>query len=261
VAEEYVKGLLSGGEVVLIDTRQHWMAALRFALRPILVALLGAVLIALSLWLGLDGILETLLEIGTAVVVIIAIIWLPIDLARWYSRKYVLTNRRAMRMSGIMRKVSFDSSLEQINDIHMEQSWLGRQLGYADLTLYTASDTANESYEQLLDGLQFKKAVLDAKEALRYGSPLEALPEGFIVKGGTNEASMRAEGKFEEATEASGESADKETVPAAPEPDLTPTPIPEPAAPEPVPSAEPEAAAVEAWPEEPASPDEPKSSA
>ena len=127
-----------------------------------------------------------------------SIVWLPIDLVRWASRKYVLTSRRVMRMDGVLRKRSFDSSLEQINDIRTEQSFVGRTLNYADLTIYTASDTANEVYAQLLDGLQFKKAVLEAKEAIRTGTLLTALPEGFIVKGGTNEASRRADGKIKE---------------------------------------------------------------
>ena len=55
---------------------------------------------------------------------------------------------------------------------------------------------ANEEYRQLMDGLQFKKAVLDAKEAIRTGSPMTELPDDFVVKGGTNEASMRADGKI-----------------------------------------------------------------
>ncbi len=96
--------------------------------------------------------------------------WLPVDLIRWDSRHYVLTNRRAMRVEGVLRKSSIDSSLEQITDIGLDETTFGRLLGYANLTLYTASDTANEQYTQLLDGLQFKKAVLDAKEAIRNGS-------------------------------------------------------------------------------------------
>ena len=202
VAQDYVKGLLSGGEVVLVDTRQHWMAAVRYALKPIV--LFGAVLLLalINSWLQFDGALSFIndvLRLILVVMVVVALVWLPINLVQWYSRKYVLTNRRAMRMSGVVRKTSFDSSLEQINDIAFEQSFLGRSLGYANLTLYTASDTANEQYEQLMDGLQFKKAVLDAKEAIRHGQPLTALADGFIVKGGTNEASMRADGRIEEA--------------------------------------------------------------
>jgi hypothetical protein len=168
------------------------------------------------------------------IMIIAAVIWLPIDIVQWYSRKYVLTNRRSMRMSGVFRKKSFDSSLEQINDIGLEQSVFGRAFGYADLTLYTASDTANESYQQLLDGMQFKKAVLDAKEGIRHGTPLEGLVAGFIVKGGTNEASMRADGKIEQAAAAEGPPASGATPAQA---DTVAAPPPEPVvpvAPEPV---------------------------
>ncbi len=166
MAHEHVKGVLSSGEVVLVDTRQHWMALIRYALKPILLIGLSVLLVALNQWLVFDGFLEILNQLIRIVLVVAflaAIVWLPIDVVRWFSRHYVLTNRRAMRMDGVFRKRSFDSSLEQINDIGMSQTIFGRTFGYADLTLYTASDTANESYEQLLDGPQFKKAVLDAK--------------------------------------------------------------------------------------------------
>ncbi|MFV2063536.1 MAG: PH domain-containing protein [Chloroflexota bacterium] len=212
MAQDYVKGMLSSGEVVLIDTRQHWMAAVRYALKPILLFVLVGLLVLVNQMIQFDGVLgivNDVIHIGLIIAIIAALVWLPIDFVRWWSRKYVLTNRRAMRMDGVLRKKSFDSSLEQINDIGFVQSVIGRAMGYADLTLYTASDTANETYEQLMDGLQFKKAVLDAKEALRADAPLTELREGFIVKGGTNLASMRADGRLEEAA------AEHEAAPAA----------------------------------------------
>jgi membrane protein YdbS with pleckstrin-like domain len=249
VAQSYIEGLLSGGEVVLIDTRQHWVAALRYALKPI-VLVGGIVLLAiLNNILDFDGALNFINQLVSwilIIMVIVAVVWLPINLVQWYSRKYVLTNRRAMRMSGVLRKTSFDSSLEQINDIAMDQSFFGRQMGYADLTLYTASDTANEQYKQLMDGLQFKKAVLDAKEGIRHGHPLTELPAGFIVKGGTNEASMRADGKIQEAaakTQATPATSEPNTLSSAAavteEPDVA-DPDPVVVEPEPVSAAEPE---------------------
>ena len=92
----------------------------------------------------------------------------------------------------MIRKHSLDTSLDQINDVGLTQSMLGRQLGYADLELFTASSAANETWDQLIDGGQFKAALLSAKDAIRSGRPLESLPEGFVIKGGTNEASRRA---------------------------------------------------------------------
>jgi len=192
VAEDYLRQLLATGEVVLIDARQHWMAAIRFALKPILLLLLAVALFIANQILDFDGFLDiinTLVRVVLIVAAIAAVIWLPIDLVRWRSRKYVLTNRRVLRLEGVLTKNSTDSSLEKISDIESSQSVLGRALGYTDLTLYTASDQANEEYDQLVDGLQFKKAVLDAREAIRVGQPLQALPEGFVVSGGTNAAS------------------------------------------------------------------------
>ncbi len=200
MADDYLKQLLSRDEVVLIDARQHWMAAIRFALKPIL--LIGGVILLLILnnIFQFDGFLSFINDVVALLLVIgiiVAVIWLPVDLVRWRSRKYVLTNRRVMRLDGVINKNSFDSSLEKINDIESNQPLVGRLLGYTNLTIYTASDQANEQYNQLIDGLQFKKAVLDAKEGIRALAPLTALPEGFVVRGGTNEASMRADGKLQ----------------------------------------------------------------
>ena len=217
----YVNDLLSMGEVVLIDTRQHWVAAIRFVLRPLLLLGVALLLAIFNRVLDFPGVLHLLNDLAhwaLIILIVVSVIWLPIDLVRWWSRHYVLTNRRAMRMEGVIRRRSIDSSLEHINDIRSEQSFFGRQLGYADLTIYTAS-TADEVYHQLLDGLEFKKVVLDAKEAIRRGAPLQELPPGLIIKGGTNEASMRADGKLKEAaTQAAHQidpSADPASLPAA----------------------------------------------
>ena len=233
MASSHLKDLLGTTEVVLIDTRQHWMAAVRFALRPIVIGLIGLGLLALNnIFEFNDDQFFSFIN----------------DLIRWDSRHYVLTNRRALRMEGVLRRTSIDSSIEQITDIALTETTLGRFFGYADLILYTASDTANEQYRQLLDGLQFKKAVMDAKEAIRTGNPLTALPEDFVVKGGTNEASMRADGKIhdeveEDATPAPAAAAPATTAPAqeavVPPPAVEPEPVVEPE-PEPVVEPEPE---------------------
>ena len=254
VAQPYVKELLGTTEVVLIETRQHWMAAVRFAMRPIIIGLIGLGLLVLNSIFEFNddqflSFINDLIRWAVVILFLIAIVWLPIDLIRWDSRRYVLTNRRSMRVEGVLRKKSVDSSLEQITDIGLEESAFGRMLGYADLTLYTASDAANEEYEQLLDGLQYKKAVLDAKEAIRVGEPLEEMAADFVVKGGTNEASMRADGKIVDEAEAAEAPAEQPVAPppvatvpeSAPEPEPVVAAAPEP---EPEPEAEPVVAAA-----------------
>ncbi len=202
MATDYLDKLLSGGEVALVEAKQHPIAVVKFALKPILLVVLVIGLLLFNQIFDFDGFLEILNEFARYALIIVAIIaaiWLPIDIVQWYSRRYVLTNRRVIRMYGVVSKNSFDSSLEQINDIQSEQSAFGRLFHYTNLTIYTASDATNESYEQIIDGLQFKKAILSAKEAIRKGVPLMALPDDFVVRGGTNEASIRAYQKQPEA--------------------------------------------------------------
>ena len=272
MAKPYVQELLGTTEVLLIETRQHWMAAIRFAMRPIIIALIGLGLLALNNIFAFNddqflSFLNDLIQWAVVILFLVSIVWIPVDLIRWDSRRYVLTNRRSLRVEGVLRKSSIDSSIEQITDIGLVEPTMGRFMGYANLTLYTASEAANEQYEQLLDGLQYKKAVLDAKEAIRVGSPLSELAPDFIVKGGTNEASMRADGKI---IDDEDESADTPAAPApqaqqpapppravepepvaVPEPVaepalvVEPEPVPEPVAPEPEPVVEPEPAAAE----------------
>lgn len=246
MADGYLRNLLSGGEVVLVEAKQHPIAVVKFALKPILLLGLAVALFLFNQILDFSGVLDIINEIVRVVLIIaavVALIWLPIDIVQWFSRRYILTNRRVIRMYGVVSKNSIDSSIEHVNDIESTQSAVGRLLGYTNLTIYTASDQANESFEQLIDGLQFKKAVLDAKEAIRIGSPLMALPEGFVVRGGTNEASIKAYQKQDKPA------ATEDAVAEAAEPEAAP---PEPVEPEPVEPVE--AAPPEAAPPEPDEP-------
>jgi hypothetical protein len=216
VADDKIKGMLGTGEVLLILTRQHWVAAIRYVIRPLLIFGLAILLALINQWLKFDrlGFINDIINWILIIALIVAVVWLPIDIVQWWSRRYVLTNRRAMRLQGVLRKSSFDTSLDQVNDIALSQSFLGRTLGYADLTLLTAN-ASNEGYEQLLDGPQFKKAVLEAKDAIRSGHPLQALPEDLVVRGGTNAASIKAFTKSPDAAAEAGAAATATVVTTA----------------------------------------------
>jgi hypothetical protein len=91
-----------------------------------------------------------------------------------------VTNRRVLKVEGILRKKAADSSLEKINDAIFEQSVLGRILGYGDLEIMTAAETPVDHYSYLAGATNFKRKMLDAKRALEEeladfpGPPLRA---------------------------------------------------------------------------------------
>ena len=160
---------------MLIETPAHWMAAIRFALKPILLvgqwSCCSCSTSGCSLVTRSASSTTSWAEFPLIVMAIAAVYWLPIRpgaVVQPQVRAHQPPCHAHEWRPG--RRLSFNSSLEQIDDIAMEQSFIGRTLGYADLTLYAASDTANEQYRQLMVGTQFKKAVLNA-EAIRHGQP------------------------------------------------------------------------------------------
>ena len=180
----YADRLLADGERVKLRGRQHFLATLiegRLAW-AIFIAAIVLVLLVTQLapdtspivrdvfsWLGL-GLL--LLGLG----------WLIYVYAQWFNQDYVITNRRVMKVEGILKKRSADSSLEKINDAVLEQSVFGRMLGYGDLDILTANEQSVDRYRMLSQAQQFKRTMLEQKHALEQEAfqipapPLRATP-------------------------------------------------------------------------------------
>src|SRR4051794_26021219 len=110
----YAESLLTEGENVVYRSRQHWLALIirgRSALGLVVIAVV--LLIALAL-IKATGVLETA---GVSLVAVLVIIGVVILLYRWWqwsNQDYVITNRRLLKVTGILNKHSADSSLEKI---------------------------------------------------------------------------------------------------------------------------------------------------
>jgi uncharacterized membrane protein YdbT with pleckstrin-like domain len=70
---------------------------------------------------------------GAVILFVAGVLWLALVVARWRSEAYLVTNRRVIKVIGVINKHSADSALEMINDAVLDQSLLGRLLGYGDL--------------------------------------------------------------------------------------------------------------------------------
>ena len=94
----------------------------------------------------------------------------------------MITNRRVMKVEGILKKRSADSSLEKINDAVLEQSVFGRMLGYGDLDILTANEQSVDRYRMLSQAQTFKRTMLEEKHKLEQegfqipAPPLRATP-------------------------------------------------------------------------------------
>ena len=166
----YAEGLLAKNERILYRGRQHWLAPISDSLRPIVLILLGVLLLVLQaagMWPAKDlGMIWTVLW---AIPLLVGLVWFGIVYFTWRAQEYVITTRRVLKVEGLFDKKSGDSSLDKINDAVLKQGIVARLLHYGDLDILTANEEAIDRYQMLANAVDFKKAMLDAKNMLEDG--------------------------------------------------------------------------------------------
>jgi hypothetical protein len=166
----YADSLLTEGENVIYRTRQHWLALIIRSRAAVGALLLGIILIALPLFIPNvlpegSGMRTVVSGLGL-LLLILGVVAFLFRLWQWSNQDYVITNRRLLKVTGILNKHSADSSLEKINDAILDQPVLGRMFNYGDLTILTAAEESVDRYHMLNDPKTFKKTMLTEKHAL-----------------------------------------------------------------------------------------------
>ena len=164
----YADTLMAKDERILYRARQHWLAPLADSRNAMLVFLAGLVVLLVE-----HQILHWhLISVGTilpAVLMLVGAGWMAIIYGTWRSEEYLITTRRVLKVEGLLDKKSGDSSLDKINDAILKQGLLARLLKYGDLDILTANEDSIDRYQMLAHVVDFKKAMLNAKNDLEDG--------------------------------------------------------------------------------------------
>ncbi len=170
----YIEDLLGRNERIVFATRQHWVR--------ILPSILGGAALA-AVILGLTFALPQIL-FPWSLLLLLALVYplwhLTATALFWYNRRYIITNRRVIEMRGVFSKVMSDSSLEKVTDVVLEQSAMGRLLGFGDVEILTASDVGVSLLKTIADPIGFKVWMLDQKESLLGIGDLASEGEGAV---------------------------------------------------------------------------------
>jgi hypothetical protein len=169
----YAKNLLSRGEEVVYESRQHWFAEIARTWARIILGILALALL-IFVMSGtqpivnetVDGILTIVAVIG----LVLAIGFVGFVLWDWRNQEWLITTRRVMRAEGVLNKSVTDTSLEKINDARLDQSVFGRIFGYGTLDILTAAEEFNggnvADFPMIADPVDFKKAMFDQKQMI-----------------------------------------------------------------------------------------------
>jgi hypothetical protein len=161
----YADTLLGDGEQIALRTRQHWFATILDGRYPWALLIAGIVILILSTNFDASPI-KTGLGYATLALIVVSLLWLLRIYWTWYAQDYIVTNRRVMKVEGIINKHSADSSLEKVNDAVLDQNVIGRMLGYGDLDILTAADVAIDKFRMLDKAPNFKRVMVNMKHDL-----------------------------------------------------------------------------------------------
>ena len=167
MAKSYLQNLLGKHEKIIIATRQHWfiLASSIFMESVLIIVLLAGAGIA-AVFFPPFGLIIVAIGIILALLPLVAMVN---DILVWANRQFFVTNRRVIQISGLFNKNVIDSSLDKVNDVKMEQSFLGRLFGYGDIEILTASELGVNLFRRIGEPIKFKSAMINAKERLERG--------------------------------------------------------------------------------------------
>ena len=170
----YARNLLSRGEDVVYESRQHWFAVIARTWFWILLAVV-ALAVVIFLVSGETSFINPDIDQIVTLLAVAGLIgaagYVGFVLWDWRNQEWLITTRRVIRAEGVLNKSVSDSSLEKINDARLDQSVFGRIFGFGTLDILTAAEELNQGsnvadFPMIADPIQFKKAMFDQKQML-----------------------------------------------------------------------------------------------
>jgi hypothetical protein len=166
----YVKKLLARNEQVVRIARPHWITLL-----PTIAVDVAASIVITGL--SVVGILLSPPYTWFALLLLlIPLSHFLVRLWAWRNKETVITNRRIIRVAGVLDKEVSDTLLEKINDILMHQTTMGRMLNYGDLEIISGSESGIDTFRRMADPVGFKRDLIEHR-----ATSGEEAPEGDEV--------------------------------------------------------------------------------
>lgn len=167
--ERIVEAYLAPGEVVILEDKP---ALGRFILQGLGSLLSIGALVGAFIVLSVIG--RFSLALVAFVVADVVVIVLVCRRIKEYYTRYIITDLRIMRTSGVFSRVAYSIPLGKITDVAYSQKWWERSFGYATIEIDSASEKSGlDKLRGLHDPASFNRVLL----------AMVADKQGFVVPG------------------------------------------------------------------------------
>lgn len=151
----YIDNHLTEGEEVVFRTKRHWINTLPWPTLFWLIAI-GSFILAMQFESG-GGTNRFFKMVAYVVAGIGLVVFLIRHLINWAS-EFGVTSKRVIIKTGLVRRHTLEVILQKVESIGVQQSVLGRILGYGTLTV-TGSGGSSEPYRDIAEPFEFRQHV------------------------------------------------------------------------------------------------------
>ncbi len=157
--------LLQSGEIIILAIKPSPLMIVLEPLKQLTVIVLAAAVLATAAqYLGRPE-LATRVLLGGLAIVTARVFWEGLE---WLSRVYVLTDRRVIRVAGVLRVSVFEASLEQVQHTEVLLSLRERLFNLGTLAFSTAGTGVSEAYWRMVaNPLDVHRTVINALRRYR----------------------------------------------------------------------------------------------
>lgn len=133
------KSSLTEDEENVLSFHPHWTTLINETLVIVLIAAVtGALIWAVSIP-GWE--VQTMLQLVVAGIGVVAgFIWGFVPFLRWFTTRYILTNRRFVMRSGILSRAGRDIPLGRVNDVSFQHNLIQRIFGTGTLVVESGGE-------------------------------------------------------------------------------------------------------------------------
>ena len=162
----YVESNLVPGEVVIYQTRLHWIVMLGHVVLGCLFLGLSGVLLYYALsQTGIESGKLHIMEGGGVGLLVCGVVAILVGMVRRNATEMAVTNRRVVIKTGLASRKTIEMLLNKVESIEVSETAFGRILGYGTIVVIGTGGTP-EPFHKVAHPLEFRSQVQQQIEKL-----------------------------------------------------------------------------------------------